>query len=124
MNQIIIIGNLAGEPEERAMPNGKTYVKFCVYVHDLTKKDNVQKFYVYAWEKLGTLCKQFLGKGSKVMVQGKAGVDAYVKKDGTAQGNLTISATSVEFLTPPKPDTGEQVKKDDIADIDPIDFPF
>ena len=111
MNQIIIIGNLVADPEARTTPSNKNLCSFRVAVNEKhTEKDYTQYFDVTAWEKLGDLCKQYLAKGSKVMVLGKAFCIPYVGKDQKAHGNVGIMAQSVEFLTRP------QKKEDNVVE--------
>ena len=121
MNQLIIIGNLTKDPELRTTPSGKSVVKFTVAVNDgFGEKKNVTYFEVNAWEALAEICTKFLRKGSKVMALGKASVKPYVGKDGSAHGEVILTAQSIEFLTKKQ----AEETKDEIADIDPLDFPF
>lgn len=130
MNQIMIIGNLAADPEIRATKTGKEYTFFKVYVHDLSKKDNVEIFSVYAWEGLGKVCKEFLGRGAQVAVQGKIGARAYKDREGNPKAVMEITAKNVEFMRNPKPckeedvikETAERAMEADIANI--TDIPF
>ena len=121
MNQLIIIGNLTKEPELRTTPSGKNVVKFTVAVNEgFGEKKSVTYFEVNAWEPLSDSCYKYLYKGMKVMAMGRASVKPYVGKDGSAHGEVILTASSVEFLSRKQPEE----TKDEISNIDPIDFPF
>ena len=107
MNQLIIIGHLVADPEERTTPSNKNMCVFRVAVNEKRQgHDYAQFFDVTAWEKLGEVCAQYLVKGQMVMCIGKASCNPYVGKDQKAHGNVMLTASSVEFLSRPQ-------KKDD-----------
>lgn len=97
MNQLTIIGNLTADPEMRTTRNGKSVCTFTVAVN---RKQETDFFRVTAWDKLGELCHKWMGKGRKVSVIGPVSVSAYNGNDGTAHGQLNVTAQEVEFLSP------------------------
>lgn len=123
MNELFILGNLVADPQTRSTPNGKSLCQFRVAVNE---GDKATFFDVTAWERLGETCATYLKKGSKVLASGRASCKPYIGKDGTAHGNVMLTATHVEFLSP-KGDTqraAEQAMANDIAGIDLDDIGF
>ena len=99
MNKLIIIGNLASDPETRETKSG-TVTSFSVAVNRRGKEPKADFFRVSAWRQLGDLCKQYLAKGRKVGIVGAVSASAYVDSNGAAQARLEITADEVEFLSP------------------------
>lgn len=111
MNQIIIIGNLVADPVPKSLSSGKNCASFTVAVNEKRQDhESAQFFDVLAFGNLGEVCNQYLAKGSKVMVLGKAYSNPYIGKDQKAHGNVGIMAQSVEFLTRP------QKKEEDVVE--------
>lgn len=107
MNQLTIIGNLTKDPELRTTPSGKTVCKFTVAVNDGFGENKKTTYIdVDAWEKYAEPCNKYLKKGSKIMAQGRASCKPYVGKDGSAKGNVILTAFMIEFLDKKK-DTAE-----------------
>lgn len=122
MNQLIIIGNLVKDPEARTTPNGKNVCKFRVAVNE-QGKDKPTMFNVDAWGNLGEVCFTYLKKGLKVAAVGRASVKPYVGKDGSAYGDITLTASSVEFLSKVR-DVVEKMKESDDLDLSDVDIPY
>jgi single-strand DNA-binding protein len=109
VNKVTLIGNLGGDPEVRAMGNGKNVVTFGVATTDTwTDRGTGERKEVTEWhrivifsEKLGDVASEYLRKGAKVYLEGKlrtrkwqdqAGIDRYsteVVLDGF-EGRLTF----------------------------------
>lgn len=60
------------------------------------------------------------------MAQGKASCKPYVGKDGSAKGNVILTASMIEFLDKKKDtdETAEQVMNAPDMDLTEIDIPF
>ncbi|MFA6981430.1 MAG: single-stranded DNA-binding protein [Patescibacteria group bacterium] len=76
VNKVILVGNLTRDPELRYTPQGTAVASFGVatnreWVSDGQKKEAADFHNVVAWNKLGELCAQLLGKGTKVYVEGR-----------------------------------------------------
>lgn len=127
MNQLTIIGNLTKDPELRTTPSGKTVCKFTVAVNDgFGENKKVTYFDVDAWGNYAEPCSKYLKKGSKIMAQGKASCKPYVKKDGSATGNVILSVSNIEFLFTKKDtaEAAEQAMNQPDMDLTGIDIPF
>lgn len=137
INQVIIMGRLTRDPEQRTTPSGKSVTRFSVAVDRQGSDDAADFFDVTAWEKLGELVTQYLSKGRRVLVQGRLRQDSWDDKEsGKKRSRVEVVATDVTFLDGPSGETGSAPasnqsnsnnnKSDDVTieDIDdkPIDL--
>ncbi|MDU4961279.1 MAG: single-stranded DNA-binding protein [Sporomusaceae bacterium] len=90
MNQVVLVGRLARDPEVRYTKTGKAVATFTVAVsrnmpmaqRDLNEKEPADFIPVVAWDKLAEMCGNNLAKGSRVFVQGRLQVRSYETQDG------------------------------------------
>jgi len=136
INQVILMGRLTRDPEQRTTSTGKTIASFSIAVDRAGQDDSADFFDVTAWEKLGELVVQYLAKGRRVLVQGRLRQDTWDDKEtGKKRSKVEVVATDVTFLDGPSDGAGSnQVsnsnsssqKTDDVVieDIDdkPIDL--
>lgn len=102
INQVILMGRLTRDPEQRTTPTGKTIVSFSIAVDRLGADDTADFFNVTAWEKLGELVMQYLSKGRRVLVQGRLRQDSWDDKEtGKKQSRIEVVASDVTFLDGP-----------------------
>ncbi len=98
MNNVVLIGNLARDPELKYTGSGKAVARITVAVNRGWGKDKEADFIdVTVWEKQAEACGQYLTKGSKVGVQGRLQVRSY-DKDGERKWITDVVAREVEFL--------------------------
>lgn len=90
MNQVVLVGRLARDPEVRYTKTGKAVATFTVAINrnapmaqrDLNEKEPADFIPVVAWDKLAEMCGNNLAKGSRVFVQGRLQVRSYETQDG------------------------------------------
>lgn len=100
MNKLIISGNLTADPVAAATSTGKTVTNFTVAVNEgYGESQRTTFFRVSAWEKRGEVCKQYLRKGSKVLVVGTVQARAYNSQTGEIRASLDVTANEIEFLS-------------------------
>jgi single-strand DNA-binding protein len=104
MNKVIIIGNLAGDPEAYTTQNGIARSTFRVAVQRrFANAQGVREadfLTVVAWRQTADFCNKYLLKGRKVAVEGRIEVRSYDAQDGSKRWVTEIIADSVEALTP------------------------
>ncbi len=140
VNQVILMGRLTRDPEQRSTNTGKTIVNFSIAVdrggQSADGGDTADFFNINAWEKLGELVMQYLSKGRRVLVQGRLRQDRWDDKEtGKKQSRIEVTASDVTFLDGPSDsnkqsdssESSNKSKKSDdvvIEDIDdkPIDL--
>jgi len=107
INQVILMGRLTRDPEQRTTTGGKTIASFSIAVDRGGDSDAADFFEVTAWEKLGDLVIQYLGKGRRVLVQGRLRQDSWDDKEtGKKRSRVEVTATDVTFLDGPSDGQG------------------
>jgi len=107
INQVILLGRLTRDPEQRTTTTGKTIASFSIAVDRTGQDDTADFFNVTAWEKLGELVMQYLAKGRRVLVQGRLRQDSWDDKEtGKKQSRIEVVATDVTFLDGPSDGAG------------------
>jgi single-strand DNA-binding protein len=101
MNIVILIGNLARDPEMRYGQNNLAIAKFSVAVNRPPRsgEDAGADFIrVTAFGKQAELVERYLTKGRKVAVEGRIQTGSYDGKDGQKVYTTDVIANRVEFL--------------------------
>jgi single-strand DNA-binding protein len=107
INQVILLGRLTRDPEQRTTSTGKTIASFSIAVDRAGQDDGADFFDVTAWEKLGDLVVQYLAKGRRVLVQGRLRQDSWDDKEtGKKRSRIEVTATDVTFLDGPSDGNG------------------
>jgi len=107
INQVILLGRLTRDPEQRTTSTGKTIASFSIAVDRGGDSDAADFFDVTAWEKLGELVIQYLAKGRRVLVQGRLRQDSWDDKEtGKKRSRIEVTATDVTFLDGPSDSAG------------------
>lgn len=137
INQVILMGRLTRDPEQRTTTSGKIIANFSIAVDRGGQDDTADFFEITAWEKLGELVMQYLGKGRRVLVQGRLRQDSWDDKEtGKKRSRVEVTATDVTFLDGPNSDnagtgsssaaprSGGSKKSDDVVIEDIEDKPI
>lgn len=103
INNVILVGHLAADPEQSTMPSGRARVTFPVATYrettsDGAKKDVTDYHRVATWGKLAETCGKYLRKGQGVYVEGRVLNRAY-EKEGQRRYVTEIHADEVSLLT-------------------------
>ncbi len=131
INQVILLGRLTRDPEQRTTASGKNVVSFSIAVDRQTQDDQADFFNITAWDKLGDLVMQYLSKGRRVLIQGRLRQDSWEDKDtGKRQSRIEVTASDVTFLDGPNGDNSgsaapKTTKKEEVVteiDDKPIDL--
>lgn len=104
VNSVTIGGNLCADPESREVTGGHTLTTFRIANNQ--GKDKVSFINIECWNKTAELVRQYLEKGSGVIVQGELMTDTYEDRDGNKRNKAWVKAFKVEFL-PRKESRGE-----------------
>jgi single-strand DNA-binding protein len=103
---LMIIGNLGGDPSLKYTAAGKSVCSFSVAV-DTGKKDTEtgerETCWVRAtaWDKTAELAAEYLRKGNKVFLRGRPSINQWTDKNsGDARATLELNVFQMEFLTP------------------------
>lgn len=106
MNKVILIGNLAADPELRQTSSGISVCTFRLAVsRRFANAQGVKEadfFNIVAWRQTADLCARFLTKGRKCGVVGSLQSRSYDAQDGTKRYITEVVADEVEFLSSPQ----------------------
>lgn len=130
MNKVILIGNLANDPEARTTSSGIAQCSFRLGVQRRFANAQGQReadfLPVTCWRQTAELCSKYLAKGRKVAVEGSIQTRSYDAKDGSKRYVTEIIADSVEFL--PRRESGEKQHASDsnagFTAVDDDELPF
>jgi single-strand DNA-binding protein len=112
INQVILMGRLTRDPEQRTTAGGKTIASFSIAVDRGGDSDAADFFEITAWEKLGELVVQYLAKGRRVLVQGRLRQDSWDDKEtGKKRSRVEVTATDVTFLDGPSDNAGSSAPR-------------
>jgi single-strand DNA-binding protein len=77
INKVILVGNVAGDPEVRHTAGGSKYAKFSLATNNRVKgrdgewQDKAQFHRCTAWEKLADLVEEYVKKGDRLYIEGR-----------------------------------------------------
>ena len=101
MNEVILVGRLAKDPEVRYTQNGKAVASFNLAVNRIVRKGQHQEadfIPIVAWEKLAEICGNNLTKGQRVLIEGRLQIRSYEANDGQKRRVAEVIAQNMEFL--------------------------
>lgn len=113
-NKVIVVGNLTKDPELRYTPQGSAVVNLRLAINRKYKDKNEEQkeevcfITAVAWNKTAENCNQYLGKGSKVLIEGRLQSRSW-EKDGVKQYSIEIFTEQVKFLDNKKPEQAQAV---------------
>lgn len=103
-NQVILMGNVTRDIDLRYTPSGKAVADIGLAVNESWKDANGNEreevLYIQAvtWGKQAENCKQYLSKGSPVLITGKLRLEQWEDKEGKKQSRIKVMADRVQFL--------------------------
>ena len=102
MNKVILIGNLASDPESRTTQSGIAQCSFRLAVQRRFKGANGERetdfLPVVCWRQTAEFAQRYLAKGRKVAVEGGIQTRSYDAQDGSKRYVTEIIADSVEAV--------------------------
>lgn len=109
VNRVTILGRLANDVVVWTTPGGAKVARFTLALnrqyknpvtHALVKK--VSWVPVAVWGSRVGPCRDYLGKGSLVFVEGHIETGSWTDKNGVKRSSMHVSATNVKFLSEKK----------------------
>ena len=102
MNRVILIGNLASDPESRTTQSGIAQCSFRIAVQRRYKGANGERetdfLPIVCWRQTAEFAQKYLAKGRKVAVEGSIQTRSYDAKDGSKRYVTEVMADSVEAV--------------------------
>ena len=103
LNKVFLLGNLARDPDLRGLNSGDSVCEMRLavsrkYMVQGRECQEVCYVDVIIFGKNACNCKQFLAKGSQVLVEGRLHLDEWVTRDGDKRSKLVVMAENVQFM--------------------------
>lgn len=143
LNKVMLIGNLARDPEVRTTPQGTNVATFAIATNMRwtnaagEKQERVEFHNIVAWRKLADIMAQYLKRGSKVYVEGRLQTRSWDDAQGNRRYRTEIVVDNMIMLdrqgvsrpssdTPAAPanDAPDQAPPAEEAQINVEDIPF
>lgn len=128
LNKVIIIGNLAADPELRTTTSGKSVCNFRIATNRIWKNVSGQQqketeFHtVIAWGRLAEITSQYLTKGSLAMIEGRLRTRSWQDKSGNKRYTTEIIADNLQMG--PKGIGGKKIEEPAGGDSSPENIPI
>ena len=102
MNRVILIGNLASDPESRTTQSGIAQCSFRLAVQRRFKGQNGEKetdfLPIVCWRQTAEFAQKYLAKGRKAAVEGSIQTRSYDAQDGSKRYVTEVIADNVEAV--------------------------
>lgn len=107
VNRVVLLGNLACEPELRALPNGTSVCHLRIAVTERlkdgasgqwTKRPNY--FEVIVFGPQAERCARYLAKGRQIAIDGRLRQREWETKEGQKRSVVEVVADTVQFIGP------------------------
>ena len=101
MNNVVLMGRLAADPELKATNNGKEVTNFRIAVNKPYQKGKDREadfFDVVAWGKTAAFVCQYFQKGKPIVITGRLQTRQYEASDGSNRKVVEVVAESVDFV--------------------------
>jgi single-strand DNA-binding protein len=105
LNRVMIIGNLGADPETRYTGSGKAVTNLRVATSESWKdkqtgeqQERTEWHAVVLWDKVAEIAKEYLGKGSRVYLEGKLQTRKWEDKEGKERYTTEIVADQILLL--------------------------
>ena len=104
-NKVILVGNLTRDVELRYTPNGTAIAKFGLATNRTYKdsvtgenKQEVMFIDITVFGRSAEIANQYLGKGRKVLIEGRLVLDQWVDQNGQKRSKHSVVAEKVQFM--------------------------
>lgn len=108
LNVVVLVGNLAQDPELRHTPSGVAVCDFTLAVNrPFTNKEGAREadfIDIVAWQKQAELAARFLKKGNKAAIHGHLQIRDYTDRNGNKRKAAEVVAEEIRFLDGPRRD--------------------
>lgn len=105
LNKVFLLGNLTRDPDVRGLPSGQSVCTLGLavsrrFVNNSGQEQEETCFVdVSVWGKTAQNCRQYLSKGSQVMVEGRLKFDSWDDRNGGGRrSRLSVVAENIQFM--------------------------
>lgn len=131
MNRVILIGNVASDPESRTTQSGVAQCSFRLAVQRRFKNANGEReadfLPIVCWRQTAEFAQKYLAKGRKVAVEGSIQTRSYDAQGGSKRYVTEVIADNVEAVGgreegARKPESAQQNRG--FTEVDEDELPF
>jgi single-strand DNA-binding protein len=104
LNRVMLIGQVGRDPELRHTPAGVPVATFSLattrrwLTPEGERHEATDWFNVIAWRRLAEVCRQHLGRGARVYVEGRLETHSWQEANGAQQHRTEVVATDIILL--------------------------
>jgi single-strand DNA-binding protein len=104
LNKVMLIGYLGRDPEMRYTPSGRPVTTFSMGISrnwntsDGDKRTETEWFSIVTWGNLAEICKQYLGKGQQIYIEGRLQTRRWEDNDGIKHSSVEVVASEMMML--------------------------
>ena len=106
INRVVLVGNIANDPELKYTPSGVAVANFRVAVNRTRPSQQGEReadfIPVVAWRQNAEFAANYLSKGRLVAIEGRIEVRSWQTQDGQRRSMTEVIADRVQGLGPPK----------------------
>lgn len=128
MNQLILLGNVGQDAEVHKFENNRFAIRFSLAVSKSWKDSQGIKQTKTDWFRCTRFTNSdalapYIKKGTKLLITGEAGADAYIK-EGEAIANLICIVKDIQFVDRPSENNTNSQETDNTSYETDNDLPF
>ena len=142
LNKVFLAGNLTRDPEVRYLPSGMAVAEMGLAVNERYKDSTTDEWKekavfvdLVAWGRQAETVKDYLSKGSGILVEGRLQLDQWETKQGEKRSRLRVNVSRLQMLDSKRtasatagkvqPDTNSAGAEQAAGDVDnEEDLPF
>src|SRR5437660_4844918 len=115
VNRVILVGRLTRDPEIVVRPKGRTIAKLRLATNSYSKEDDgnrqedVQYHSLVAFDRLASICQEFLTRGKLIYAEGRLRSHEWDGKDGLRRYTTEVVMDQMKMLSPKAESAGEPV---------------
>jgi len=112
LNRVVLIGNLANDPELKYTPSGIAVANFTLAVNRIPNAQGEREadfVPIVVWRQSAEFAANYLTKGRLVAVDGRLQIRSWVAQDGTRRKQAEVVAENLRALDRPKEQTEASV---------------
>jgi single-strand DNA-binding protein len=104
LNKVLLIGYLGCDPEMRYTPSGRPVTSFSLSTSrswtsaDGERREDTEWFNIVTWGNLAEICKQYLGEGQQVYIEGRLQTRGWEDETGKKHFRTEVVASEMIML--------------------------
>jgi single-strand DNA-binding protein len=117
LNRVLLAGNLTRDPDVRYTAGGQAVGDLDLAINNTYLSKNGEKrtdtVYVHAvvWGKQAENAKNYLSKGSPLLIEGRLQQDSWESRDGQKRSRIVVVANRLQFLGTPGGEAGRSASR-------------